>query len=284
MKHRIHCYVAFGLACCLLAFDLTTIVAQELDSSAVAVSDANMSDVSYREPLAPSIQIERGRPNKFIDGVGWVLGIPNKLLLWDRRADNHRVSEQTEMEVAEYLATHNLDSVKVRVNQYDPGGEWRRLVDNKEVGAGWRYTIGAFTTLAYTVFPGRLVGSDSYNPFTNTVHVYSDIPALALEQAAYARDVQQRERPGTYAAIQSLPILSLWHESNNKQDVHYYLADRATPEEQAEAHRVLNPQFGSEIGGQVGSLIPGAQLPIQLTGAAVGHVVGKHRASKIGTR
>ena len=37
-------------------------------------------------------QIERGQSRRFIDGVGWVAGIPDKILLWNRRIENHNVS------------------------------------------------------------------------------------------------------------------------------------------------------------------------------------------------
>ena len=49
---------------------------------------------------------------------------------------------------------------------------WRRLVANKSVGWGWRYTLGTTLWLGETVFPGRLIGGDHYNPFTNTVNRY----------------------------------------------------------------------------------------------------------------
>src|ERR1700733_8971628 len=89
-------------------------------------------------------QFEHGQPHKVVDAVGWVFGIPKKVILWDRRAVNHRVSPETEQHLAEYMAANGLSTTKVRINQYDPIGEWRRLRANKEVGAGWRYTVGAF--------------------------------------------------------------------------------------------------------------------------------------------
>jgi hypothetical protein len=55
------------------------------------------------------------------------LGIPAKLILFDRRVENHRVSEETEAAIAAYLQSNELDSVKVRLNQYRPnatGNDW----------------------------------------------------------------------------------------------------------------------------------------------------------------
>ena len=48
---------------------------------------------------------------------------------------------------------NNLTEVKVRLNQYAPIAEFKRLVKNKSVGAGWRYTIGIIVNLFYTILP-----------------------------------------------------------------------------------------------------------------------------------
>jgi hypothetical protein len=219
-------------------------------------------------------QFEHGQPRKVVDAVGWVFGIPKKVILWDRRAVNHRVSPETEQHLAEYLAANGLYTTKVRINQYDPIGEWRRLRANKEVGAGWRYTVGAFGTLAYTLIPGRMFGSDGYNPYTDTINVYSDIPCLAQEQGSYAKLVHARPHPGTYAALTSLPIVQLWPEKKSKNDVLDYTLENGTPEQHEEATRVLYAEYGAEVGGQT-SLILGSNLPLTLAGAGLGHVAAR---------
>jgi len=134
--------------------------------------------------------------------------------------------------------------------------------------------------LCYTVAPGRIFRRDSFNPFTNTVSLYSDIPSLALEQAAYAKDVRQRTYPGTYAAVQDLPFVGLWHESLSKEDVFTYLDVYGTPQERREADYVLCPQMGAEIGGEIGGVLPEACFLPSLAGAAVGHVVGRTRGER----
>ncbi|TWT88145.1 hypothetical protein Mal64_16220 [Pseudobythopirellula maris] len=237
--------------------------------------------ISQTAPGQETITLERGRVAPVLDKVGWVLGLPNKLLLWDRRADNHEISAETEQRVVEYLAENDLEGVKVRVNQYDPLGEWRRLRENDRIGAGWRYTVGSLYTLGYTLLPGRLLGGDSYNPYTDTVNIYSDIPAIAVEQAAYAKDVHSRERPGGYAALQSLPLVALTHENQTKQDVFEHFDQHGDPAERAEARRVLYPQLGVEVGGQIGTLVPQGMALMQLAGAAVGHVAGQKEAERV---
>ncbi len=134
-----------------------------------------------------SPQVQRGEKRKVIDAVGWVVGIPSKILLWNRRMDNHNISQRTEEVVTEYLAVNALDTTRVRINQYAPGDDWRRLVKNKRVAAPWRYTFGAVATLYETVLPGRLIGGDHYNPYTDTIHLYSDVPAIALHEAGMPR-------------------------------------------------------------------------------------------------
>ena len=47
-------------------------------------------------------QIECGRRRPVIDGLGWVIGIPSKIVLWDRRVDNHDVSTETEAAIRRY--------------------------------------------------------------------------------------------------------------------------------------------------------------------------------------
>lgn len=219
-------------------------------------------------------QIERGRPHRLLDVTGSVLGVFDKLALWDRRARNHDVSPETEAAVIEYMTANQLGDTKVRINQYAPGDEWRRLRDNKDVGAGWRYTLGAVYTLGYTIFPGRLLGRDSYNPYTDTVSIYSDLPPLALEQAAHAKIVNQQAHPGTYAVSYAIPFVSLFPEKRAKDDVHGYLQRWGTLDQRNEAYSVLTPQLGSEIGGQIGSLFqPAGDTILGLGGAAIGHTV-----------
>jgi hypothetical protein len=232
-------------------------------------------------PLNGPIDIEHGEPNKVLDGVGWVIGVPSKLLLLDSRADNHAVSSNTVEQTREFLSDHNVEGVMVRVNQYDPVGEWKRLMKNDRVGLGWRATVGAVYTLGYSVIPGRVFGRDWYNPFTDTVHVYSDVPALALEQAAHAEEIRNLSHPGFYSAVQMLPLVGIVHEARAKQAVFEYVDKNGTVDEQAEARRVLAPQLGLELGGQAAAFIPQANALASLGGVAVGHVVGRYQASQI---
>jgi len=239
-------------------------------SSAKALRDDNLFG-------AAPVRIERGRPNALIDGLGWFAGIPNKLALWDRRADNHDVSGKTEAALVEYMIANDLEDVLVRANQYDPIDEWRRLVRNKRLAAGWRYTVGTLNMLEYTLLPGRIVGGDWYNPFTDTINLYSDIPAIALTEAAYAKDVRRRKYPGTYAALKEVPVAGMYHETRATEDVIAYIRARGTPTQQEESLGILYPDYGANWGGQLASFLPYGHLYGRLAGAVVGHTANGAR-------
>lgn len=228
-----------------------------------------------------SSQIQRGQERPVIDAVGWIVGIPNKILLWDCRVDNHSISQQTETELATYLEQNGLETVCVRLNQYRPLEDWRRLVHNDSVGPLWRLTLGSMSVLGETVFPGRIFGGDHYNPFTDTIHIYSDIPAVALHEGGHAKDFARRKWKGTYAFVYLLPLVPLYHESVASSDVFAYLELQGTPEDRAAAARILYPAYGTYVGTAAGNFIPSAGGPLYYGSLLAGHAVGRYQARQI---
>ena len=220
-------------------------------------------------------QIERGKPRTVIDGFGWVWGIPSKLMLWNRNIENHRISPETETLLAEYLETNGLSDVKVRLNQYRPWDDWRRLTRNTSVAWPWRYTFGAVATLGETVVPGRLFGGDHYNPYTGTIHLYGDVPAIAFHEAAHAKDFSNRKYPGTYAAVYILPAVPLWHERIASNDVLSYVLYRDDKRLQRQAYHILYPAYGTGMNEATGYAFPRYANPIYLGGILVGHAMGR---------
>lgn len=232
------------------------------------------------DPAKARIEVVRGNPNKAVDGLGWVLGIPRKVILWDKRVDNHNVQPETMAEVATFAETSQIDGICIRVNQYAPIDEWKRLTQNDRISPGWRYTMGTLSLVGYTLLPGRIVGGDNYNPYTNSVYIHSDIPALAMEAAAYAKDVQSREFPGTYAAVNQLPLVSIWHETINTRETLEYLQTHGTYEDQEEGLAILYPNYGASVGGALGSVL-GVPPVFEVGGAVVGHISGRHKAAQV---
>lgn len=226
-------------------------------------------------------QIVRGKPRPVIDGIGWVVGIPGKVLLWDRRIDNHKISPETEAAIADYLEKNGLDQVKVRLNEYDPLGEWRRLRRNKAVGWGWRYTAGTLTALSYTLLPGRIIGGDNYNPFTNTISLYSDHPAVALHEGGHSKDFGTRKWKGTYAVVTAIPGVSLWPEAIATSDALSYLEAEQNYSGEADAYEVLYPAYATYIAGAATPFMPYSDLIIKAGAVIPGHLVGRWKAREV---
>jgi hypothetical protein len=225
--------------------------------------------------------IQRGKERPIIDTVGWVLGIPSKIILWNRHIDSHRIDAETELAIREYLAINELDTVRVRLNQYRPGEDWSRLRKNTSVAAPWRYTIGALSVLGETIIPGRLFGGDHYNPFTDTIHLYSNVPSVALHEGAHAKDFARRKYKGTYAFAYLLPVVPLYHESVASRDVVAYLESVGTPEEQAAAAKILYPAYGTYVSSAIGTFVPGYTDPIFIASVLGGHAAGRWEANRI---
>jgi hypothetical protein len=220
-------------------------------------------------------QVQRGQPRPLLDSVGWVIGIPSKILLWNHRVDNHNISPRTEEVITEYLAVNGLRTTRVRLNQYAPRDDWRRLVRNKRVAAPWRYTLGTVATLGETIFPGRLIGGDHYNPFTDTIHLYSDVPAIAVHEAAHAKDFARRYYKGTYAAAYLLPVVPLYHESIASADALAHAHALMPNHELHETYTILYPAYGTYVGSALGSLIPAGATPLYYGAVVGGHVWGR---------
>lgn len=235
--------------------------------------------------LWPEAQIERGDPIALLDGLGhYVISLPSKLILWNWDVDRHRISPETEEALRHYLEDNGMHSVKVRLNQYDPGGEWERLFENKSVGWFWRYTIGLLSVTLYTILPGRLFGGDNYNPYTNTVSIYSDDPAILLHEAGHAKDFARRKYKGTYGALRILPLVPLYHEAVATGDAVGYLIDKQQRQEQKDAYKVLYPAYGTYVTGEGARWFPLGyleSLAIALAGAIPGHIAGRIAASRV---
>ena len=239
---------------------------------------AQNCDASCTDGSCSQVDMEHGRPNDFVDSVGWIFGIPSKVLLWDARADNHRISPGTAAAVRDYVAANGLTDVKVRLNQYDPKGEWDRLKENKKVHPGWRYTLGTLSLVGYTILPGRVFGGDSYNPFTNTVSLYSDIPAIGIHEAAYAWDNSRQEYRGTYGALQGVDLINTWHETAATREALDYIHANGSETARREANRVLYPLYGVRVGSSIGGLT-NIQGAFTLAGAVIGHATGRMKGA-----
>ena len=243
-------------------------------------------------------QLERGRPNAWVDGFGhYFFSLPSKLILLDWRVNDHDISPEVEAALVEYLRTNALCNTKVRVNQYAPGGEYSRLFRNREMPAGWRYTLGLISVTFYTVFPERLFagfpfigGGDHYNPYTNTISIYSNRRPIALHEGGHAKDfgaIEGRHWKGIYAAARAVPLagllVALWQEADASRDALSWELATAGSAESKRAYRSLYPAYGTYLGGTAQTatsfFVDGWILyAVQYGVVVAGHVTGQTRA------
>lgn len=245
----------------------------------------SLANQEYNQRVKPqwtaqNPQIEYGKPNALLDASDWIWpgSLLSKLMLWDRRVDSHDISGKTVQTLQQYLKANQLDSVKVRINQYNPSGEFSRLKRNKGVSPGWRYTAGLISWAGYTLLPGRFFGGDNYNPYTNTINLYSDIDVVSLHEGGHAKDTMSRNYPGTYSFVYAIPLVPLYHEKQATDDALSYARTTASFELEYEGYKKLYPAYGTYLGGASAFLTTGEPLST-LAGALLGHLVGRAKAA-----
>ena len=143
------------------------------------------------------------------------------------------------------------------------------------VGAGWRYTLGMISWLHYTILPGRVLGGDHYNPYSNTVNLFSDIPAIAVHEGGHAKDFADRKWKGTYAFAYAIPFVNLYHEALASNDALGYLREFEDEALQREGYRILHPAYGTYVGGNFSLLAPDQGLLIYTGAVLGGHITGR---------
>lgn len=222
----------------------------------------------------PHPQITRGGAVPPVDFLGNILAVEGKLILWNRKFANHYISPETEAMVIEYIDSSRLPPIKdtkFRLNQYCPVGDLKALFKNRHVAWPYRLTLGLLTTLLYDVLlPGRLFPwGDYYNPYTNSVHLYSDDEAIALHEAGHAQDFADYSLRGTYALLRIVPFMDLYQEWRASDEAINFLIDKGKREEELRSYKILFPAYGT----YAGSYLP---IPFgSIAGAFVGHVSGR---------
>jgi hypothetical protein len=266
MKHLIAYQRLASMALVPAAILLLSAGCSSIPKSQCQTATAAQDCVCPQQPT-----IVRGKPAPVLDTVGWIVGIPSKILMLDHRVNNHNVSEKTEEAVAEYLAINGLDDVAVRVNQYDPVGEWHRLGQNSSVAWPVRYTLGTLSVACYTVLPGRVFGGDRYNPFTNTINLYSDVPAVALYEGGRACDYSCRDHKTLYTVVGIVPGVNVLQEVRASGNAMDYLRANGTDDDLNAGYRSISPMFAINAGQSLSAF---TSFPLVLPAAAVGHVSG----------
>jgi hypothetical protein len=240
--------------------------------------DFHGADADTPQPVA----VEQGKPHKTLDRLARIVGWPKRIVPMDRRVNSHELSPETLDKLSNYLEKNDLADVHVYINHYDPRGQWKRLRENDLISPAWRYTVGSLSMLGYTLLPNRVFGGDHYNAFTNSLYLNSDVAAIALDEAAIAKDIHARRFPGTYAVVTELPVVHLLRQGRAISDVLSYARDEEDWEVEKQAYRVLYARMGADgatAGASFWSVWWGGPV-VGLGGAAIGHVAGHAVASR----
>ena len=138
--------------------------------------------------------------------MGNVLSFFRKLLFLSPSIDYHVISRRTEEKINEFIIHHKLQDIKVRLNQYAPHDEFLRLFQKNNMSILIRIPLGFLAFLYYFFYPGRVFGGDWYNPFSNSINIYSDHSAIALHELGHAVDFRNRKYPGLYQITRFIPF------------------------------------------------------------------------------
>lgn len=225
-------------------------------------------------------QFEVGEPIWILDTLGnYIFSIPSKLIFLNSQVDNHHFSEETIEITKKYIYENNLRSVKIRFNQYAPVDEFKRILANPHINPFVKYTVGLISWLTYTIFPERLfaglIGGDHYNPFSNTMNLYSNLPSIAIHEGGHAKDFNAREYKTLYAIIYSIPFIGpLYHEGVATDDTFSYFHEKNQEEYIEESYEILIPAYSTYMGGAISD---GIRTPYSILTVIPGHIYGQYK-------
>jgi len=126
-----------------------------------------------------------------------------------------------------------------------------------------------------TLLINRFFGFDYYNPFTHTVHLYSDVPSIALHELGHAKDFAERRHRGSYAALRLIPFADLYQEYQATEDAFEYIRAEHQTEREMEAFKILYPAYGTYLGSYL--FVTGGSV----AGAIGGHIYGRIEAHEL---
>jgi hypothetical protein len=222
--------------------------------------------------------IKEGKRILVVDWIGNFFGVFGKLILWNWKVSRHNITEETEQAIRDYLENYPpnappLGNLYISLNRYAPQDSFRRLVQNKGVAWPYKYTIGLLmviivdTILIDRLFAG-IVAGDHYNPFTHSVHLYSDLPSIALHELGHAKDFAARRYRGSYALIYAIPLVPLYHEYQASQHAFGYIEENEMFKTQAEAYKILYPAYTT-------------YMMLGIWPVVAGHVYGRMKAGDL---
>jgi hypothetical protein len=138
------------------------------------------------------------------------------------------------------------------------------------------------------MFPGRVLAGlpliglgDHFNPFTNTINVYSSDPTILLHEGGHAKDfIGHTHRGSAFVVPRLIPGVDLIQEAWASADAIHFLQCLGDRQVELRAYRTLYPAYSTYVAGYVpgGPLV---SLPVIAAGHAVGRISATMRRSEI---
>jgi len=219
--------------------------------------------------------IERGIPFPPIDLLARLLALLDQLILWNSKFKNRSVSDETLEHLRRFLIENELTDVKVRVNRLALADQYRRLFTNGKIFFLFRIFPGFFVTTLSLIFE-RITAGDYYNPFTDTIHIFSDLPPVVVHEGGHAKDFDRQESGGFYALMRAVPGMDLIQEDYATTTALEYFQTHQDEQNEIDGYKILYPAYGSYIGAYLNSVLP---FGIGSLGAILGgHYFGRKKA------
>lgn len=184
------------------------------------------------------------------------LTIPEKIILLNKNYSSGNISKETIDKVEKYLEENQLWDVAVSVNEYDPKFLLERTLNNPNISNLSKYTMGILSVLVMTMLCPKLTGrvGDCYNPWANSIHLFSDDLSIALHECGHAKDFSQRENPGLYSSLSMIPFIgpfqTLYKEYQANKNVYHYLhSEKKDSDALKQACITLTPAYTAYISG-----------------------------------
>lgn len=231
------------------------------------VRDSYTYGISKKEllpklPVTPN-QIQFGGHHPRIDKIEKVVSYPKVALArWVPEfapkppAEVEEARMRTIQTASDYLDANGIKGLNIDVREYSPSQQWARLRANERIAPFWKYTGGTVNHAIYCVMPRRAFGFDYYDAYTNTLSINSTSPSRAIFQAGFAKDNYDRHYPGTYMALNHLPVVPLVRDVRIASDVLTYSHIRGDWETEKNLYPEMYGQLGGDTVSQATSLIP----------------------------
>lgn len=201
--------------------------------------------------------------------LSYVLNLPYKLAFLSTKIGRHP-SEETIDSARHYIRSSCLEDITLRAGHTSILQDAKRLFTDdrlKDISLVGRSTLGVLA-VAQGGIMGKLFRADHYNPFTKTIHLYSDVDAIANHELGHATDYANKKHTTLYSlASIAFPPLILYKEFMASKHAHQY----ARPQHRDQTARYLIPAYSTYVSGFLGL----ATLPIAMATSLAGIVVNQ---------